>query len=98
MSGSLRQAAGSATLMYVSALAMSGVAVLLSVALPPAERGLLVATTTSATVGVAVGGLSLETFLLAQGRQWLDETAGRRSLAIYVATVPLAAARSAAAE
>lgn len=92
LSGSVRQAAGSATLMYLAALAMSGVAILLSVALPPAERGLLVATTTSATIGVAVGGLSLETFLLAQGRQWLDETAGRRSLAIYVATVPLTAA------
>ncbi|MDO3700855.1 hypothetical protein Q3W71_04080 [Micromonospora sp. C28SCA-DRY-2] len=89
--GSVRQAAGSATMMYLSALAMSGVAILLSVALPPAERGLLVATTTSATIGVAVGGLSLETFLLAQGRQWLDETAGRRSLAIYAGTVPLTA-------
>ncbi|MBM0256419.1 hypothetical protein [Micromonospora sp. 4G55] len=90
--GSVRRATGSATLMYVSALAMSGVAILLSVALPPTERGLLVATTTSAATGVAVGGLSLETFLLAQGRQWLDESAGRRSLAIYTATVPLTAA------
>ena len=90
--GSVRRVAGSATVMYVSALAMSGVAILLSVALPPAERGLLVATTTSATIGVAVGGLSLETFLLAQGRQWLDGAAGRRSLAIYAATVPLTAA------
>ncbi|WP_346536172.1 hypothetical protein [Micromonospora sp. DPT] len=90
--GSVRRATGSATLMYVSALAMSGIAILLSVALPPTERGLLVATTTSAATGVAVGGLSLETFLLAQGRQWLDESAGRSSLAIYTATVPLTAA------
>lgn len=87
----VRRAFGSATLMYLSALAMSGVAILLSVALPPAERGLLVATTTSATTGVAVGGLSLETFLLAQGRRWLDDLAGRRSLLVYVATVPLTA-------
>ncbi|WP_181549027.1 hypothetical protein [Micromonospora saelicesensis] len=86
-----RRVVGSATMMYLSALAMSGVAILLSVALPPAERGLLVATTTSATIGVAIGGLSLETFLLAQGRRWLDEVAGRRSLVIYVATVPLTA-------
>ncbi|MEV4494100.1 hypothetical protein AB0J84_00075 [Micromonospora arborensis] len=86
-----RRVVGSATMMYLSALAMSGVAILLSVALPPAERGLLVATTTSATIGVAIGGLSLETFLLAQGRQWLDVAAGRRSLVIYVATVPLTA-------
>ncbi|MEH0933655.1 hypothetical protein [Micromonospora psammae] len=89
--GSVRQVTGSATLMYVAALAMSGVAILLSVALPPAERGLLVATTTSAATGVAVGGLSLETFLLAQGRQWLDERAGRRSLVLYLATVPVTA-------
>ncbi|MGC4755999.1 lipopolysaccharide biosynthesis protein [Micromonospora trifolii] len=87
----MRRVVGSATMMYLSALAMSGVAILLSVALPPAERGLLVATTTSATIGVAIGGLSLETFLLAQGRRWLDEVAGRRSLVIYVATVPLTA-------
>ncbi|MEU4713361.1 hypothetical protein AB0F73_06850 [Micromonospora purpureochromogenes] len=92
LGGSVRRATGSATLMYVSALAMSGIAILLSVALPPTERGLLVATTTSAATGVAIGGLSLETFLLAQGRQWLDESAGRRSLAIYTATVPLTAA------
>ncbi|GAA0402881.1 lipopolysaccharide biosynthesis protein [Micromonospora gifhornensis] len=91
LGGPVRRMADSATMMYVSALAMSGVAILLSVALPPSERGLLVATTTSAAIGVAVGGLSLETFLLAQGRQWLDETAGRRSLAVYLATVPLTA-------
>lgn len=87
----LRRALGSATVMYISALAMSGFAIVLSVALPPNERGLLVATTTSATVGVAIGGLSLETFLLAQGRQWLEERSGLRSLVIYLTTVPLAA-------
>ncbi|MDG4772607.1 hypothetical protein [Solwaraspora sp. WMMD792] len=87
----IRRAVGSATVMYVAALAMSGFAILLSVALPPAERGLLVATTTSATVGVAVGGLSLETFMLAQGSDWLRERSGRRSLAVYAATVPLSA-------
>jgi hypothetical protein len=96
-SGGLRELprlAGSATAMYVAALGMSGVAILLTVALPPHERGLLVATTTSATIAVAVGGLSLETFLLAQGRGWLLETTGRRSFAIYAATVPLSAVLS----
>ncbi len=87
----LRRALQSATLMYLSALAMSGLAILLSVALPPDQRGLLIATITSATVGVAIGGLSLETFLLAQERSWLDETAGKRSLALYGATVPISA-------
>ncbi|HKS98982.1 MAG TPA: hypothetical protein VJT31_05565, partial [Rugosimonospora sp.] len=90
----LRRLAGSATAMYVAALGMSGVAVLLTVALPPHERGLLVATTTSATVAVAVGGLSLETFLLAQGRGWLREVAGRRSFLVYAATLPLSAVLS----
>ena len=87
----LRRAFRSATLMYLSALAMSGLAILLSVALPPSQRGLLIATITSAAVGVAIGGLSLETFLLAQGRPWLDETAGKRSLVLYGATVPTSA-------
>jgi hypothetical protein len=87
----LRRAFQSATLMYVSALAMSGLAILLSVALPPDQRGLLVATITSAAVGVAIGGLSLETFLLAQGGSWLAEAAGLRSLVLYSATVPISA-------
>ncbi|HLL64492.1 MAG TPA: hypothetical protein VK453_01965 [Micromonosporaceae bacterium] len=86
----MRQLAGSATVAYLAVLAMSGIAILLTVALPPGERGLLVATTTSAAVGAAIGGLSLETFLLAQGRRWLDQ-AGRRSLTLYLGTVPLAA-------
>ncbi|MFG1868655.1 hypothetical protein [Micromonospora arborensis] len=90
--GVVRRLFGSATVMYFVALAMSGIAILLSVALPPTERGLLVATTTSATVGVAVGGLSMEAFLLAQGRRWLEGLAGRRSFAIYLGTVPLSAA------
>jgi hypothetical protein len=90
----LPRLAGSATAMYVAALAMSGFAILLTVALPPYERGMLVATTTSATLAVAAGGLSLETFLLAQGRGWLLETAGRRSFAVYAATVPLSAGLS----
>lgn len=82
---------GSATVMYMVALGMSGLAVLLTVALPPPERGLLVATTASATMGVATGGLSMETFLLARGRAWLAGHAGRRSAAIYAGTVPLSA-------
>jgi hypothetical protein len=92
MTALVKRLFASATMMYVAALAMSGLAILISVALPPHERGLLVATTTSATVGVAVGGLSIETFLLARGRAWLQERAGRRSLALYAATVPLSAA------
>jgi hypothetical protein len=87
----VRRLLTSATVMYMAALAMSGLAVLLTVFLPPGERGLLVATTASATIAVAVGGLSMETFLLARGRAWLDG-AGRRSAALYASTVPLSAA------
>lgn len=77
--------------MYVLALGVSGLAVLGTVFLPTAERGFLVATTASATIGVAIGGFSIETFFLAQGRRWLDATAGARSFLIYLATIPLSA-------
>lgn len=87
----LRGATGSATFMYMLALAMGGAAVVLTVFLPPVERGSLVATTASATIGLAVGGLSLETFLLAQGRPWLERTASLESLGIYLSTLPLSA-------
>jgi hypothetical protein len=86
-----RRLATGATGMYVLSLAMSGVAVLVTVLLPPSGRGALVATTTSAAIAVAIGGLSLETFFLAQGRAWLDAHASLRSLAVYCATMPLAA-------
>jgi hypothetical protein len=92
MTALVKRLFNSATMMYVAALAMSGFAILVSVALPPHERGLLVATTISATVGVAIGGLSIETFFLARGRAWLQDRAGRRSLAVYATTVPLSAA------
>jgi hypothetical protein len=92
MTALVKRLFNSATMMYVAALAMSGFAILVSVALPPHERGLLVATTTSATVGMAIGGLSIETFFLARGRAWLQDRAGRRSLAVYATTVPLSAA------
>lgn len=87
----LGSVAAGATSLYVVALAMSGFAIVLSVYLPPDQRGAFVATTTSATVGVAVGGLSLETFVLAQGRAWLERTASWQSVAVYGSTVPLSA-------
>lgn len=87
-----RRLLSSATLMYMLALAMGGAAVLLTVFLPPGERGSLVATTTSATIGVAVGGLSLETFFLAQGRSWLEASSSLQSFLVYFTTVPLSAA------
>jgi hypothetical protein len=87
----LRNAVQSATFSYMVALAMGGAAVVVSVFLPPTARGNLVATTTGATIGLAVGGLSLETFLIAQGRAWLEDRAGQQGLVVYLSTIPLSA-------
>jgi hypothetical protein len=43
------------------------------------------------SVGVAIGVLSIETFFLARGRAWLQDRAGRRSLAVYATDVWLLA-------
>ncbi|MEK8107823.1 hypothetical protein NKG94_27540 [Micromonospora sp. M12] len=73
--------------LYIGALGLTGLAAVLSVALPPAERGELSANMVSATLGAAVGGLSLDTFLLSRpggwvfsrGRSWILAMLGPRS-------------------
>ncbi|GAB3072795.1 polysaccharide biosynthesis C-terminal domain-containing protein [Micromonospora schwarzwaldensis] len=57
--------------LYLAALALTGLAALLSVTLPAAERGELAATMVSATVGAALGGLSVDTFLLSRPAGWI---------------------------
>jgi MFS family permease len=57
--------------LYLGALGLSGCAALVSVALPPAERGELAATIASATLGAAIGGLSVDTFLLSRPSGWV---------------------------
>jgi hypothetical protein len=56
---------------YMAALAMTGCAAVVSVALPATERGELAATIASATLGAAVGGFSVDTFLLSRPAGWI---------------------------
>jgi hypothetical protein len=57
--------------LYIAALGLSGLAALLSIALIPAERGELVASMAGATLGSAIGGLSIDTFLMSRPRGWV---------------------------
>ncbi|MGB2567552.1 hypothetical protein ACPFP2_03745 [Micromonospora citrea] len=58
-------------LLYLAALGLTGLAAVVSVTLPAAERGELAANMVSATLGAAVGGLSLDTFLLSRPAGWI---------------------------
>jgi hypothetical protein len=62
---------------YLAALGFSGCAALVSVALPPAERGELAACIASATLGAAIGGLSIDTFLLSRPAGWVVSRGAR---------------------
>ncbi|TDC36594.1 hypothetical protein E1211_12910 [Micromonospora sp. 15K316] len=57
--------------LYIAALGLTGLAALVSVTLPAAERGELAANMVSATMGAALGGLSLDTFLLSRPAGWI---------------------------
>ncbi len=57
--------------LYLAALGLTGLAALVSVTLPAAERGELAANMVSATVGAALGGLSVDTFLLSRPAGWI---------------------------
>ncbi|MGK5738664.1 lipopolysaccharide biosynthesis protein [Micromonospora sp. URMC 103] len=57
--------------LYIAALGLTGLAAVVSVTLPAAERGELSANMVSATLGAAVGGLSLDTFLLSRPAGWI---------------------------
>ncbi|BCB79101.1 hypothetical protein GCM10022251_19260 [Phytohabitans flavus] len=56
---------------YMAALGFTGCAAVVSVALPAAERGELAASMASATLGAAIGGLSVDTFLLSRPAGWI---------------------------
>lgn len=58
--------------LYLAALGLSGCAALVSVALPPAERGELAASIASATLGASIGGMSVDTFLLSRPSGWVS--------------------------
>ncbi|MEU5786899.1 hypothetical protein ABZ754_04100 [Micromonospora purpureochromogenes] len=57
--------------LYLAALGLTGLAAVTSVTLPAAERGELAANMVSATLGAAIGGLSLDTFLLSRPAGWV---------------------------
>ncbi|WBC14313.1 hypothetical protein O7600_24900 [Micromonospora sp. WMMA1998] len=57
--------------LYLAALGLTGLAAVVSVTLPAAERGELSANMVSATLGAAVGGLSLDTFLISRPAGWV---------------------------
>ncbi|MEU7753378.1 hypothetical protein [Micromonospora sp. NPDC049171] len=75
--------------LYIGALGLTGLAAVLSVALPPAERGELSANMVSATLGAAVGGLSLDTFLLSRPGGWVFSRGRPWVLAMLAASVLL---------
>lgn len=78
--------------LYVGALALSGGAALVSVALPAAERGQLVSTIAGATLGSAIGGFSIDTFLLSRPVGWVLSRGQRWILAMSVVCLLLSAA------
>jgi O-antigen/teichoic acid export membrane protein len=57
--------------LYIGALGLSGLAALGTIALVPDERGQLVVSITGATLGAAVGGLSIDTFVMSRVKGWV---------------------------
>ncbi|WP_246278137.1 hypothetical protein [Phytohabitans rumicis] len=77
---------------YMGALGLSGCAALVSVGLPPTERGELAASIASATLGAAIGGLSVDTFLLSRPGGWVFGRGPRWILSLLVGCLILSAA------
>ncbi|MGN9808278.1 lipopolysaccharide biosynthesis protein [Micromonospora sp. BQ11] len=81
--------------LYLVALALTGLAAVVSVTLPAAERGELSANMVSATLGAAVGGLSLDTFLLSRPAGWIFSRGRAWILTMFGASVLLSAVAAA---
>ncbi|TDB74529.1 hypothetical protein E1165_14320 [Micromonospora sp. KC723] len=82
-------------LLYLAALGLTGVAAVVSVTLPAAERGELAANMVAATLGAAVGGLSLDTFLLSRPAGWVTARGRAWVLAMLGVSVLLSGAAAA---
>jgi hypothetical protein len=82
--------------LYMSALALSGVAAVWSVALPAAQRGYLVACIVGGTLGAAIGSFSIDTFLLSRPEGWVLDRGRWWVLCLLAGSVGLAAAGAAA--
>lgn len=76
----------------MGALGLSGGAALVSVALPAAQRGELVATMAGGTLGSAIGSFSIDTFLLSRPTGWVLSRGGRWIAAMAVTCLALSAA------
>lgn len=79
----------------MAALGFTGCAAVVSVALPAAERGELAASIASATLGAAIGGFSVDTFLLSRPAGWIFSRGPWWMLALLGACLALAAAAAA---
>ncbi|MEU4482418.1 hypothetical protein AB0F68_30795 [Micromonospora sp. NPDC023966] len=77
--------------LYVAALGLTGLAALVSVTLPAAERGELAANMVSATMGAALGGFSMDTFLLSRPAGWIMSRGRHWVLAILGVSLGLTA-------
>jgi hypothetical protein len=75
----------------LAALALSGVATVISVALPATERGFLSASVVSATLGAALGSFSIDTFLLSRPSGWVLYRGWRWVLILVASSVALSA-------
>ncbi|MEV4630449.1 hypothetical protein AB0J90_29715 [Micromonospora sp. NPDC049523] len=75
--------------LYIAALGLTGLAAVVSVTLPAAERGELAANMVSATLGAAIGGLSLDTYMLSRPGGWVFSRGRNWVLAILAASVVL---------
>jgi hypothetical protein len=78
--------------LYMAALGLSGLAAVCSIALAPAERGLLVASMAGATLGSAIGGISIDTFLMSRPKGWVWGSGAPWVLAIVFGCVLLSGA------
>lgn len=75
----------------MGALGLTGCAAVVSVALPAAERGELAAAMASATLGAAIGGFSIDTFLLSRPAGWIFARGPWWMLAFLAGCLALAA-------
>ncbi|MGC4748933.1 hypothetical protein ACLQ28_25225 [Micromonospora sp. DT201] len=75
--------------LYIAALGLTGLAALVSVTLPATERGELAANMVSATMGAALGGFSIDTFLLSRPGGWIISRGRRWILGILALSLVL---------
>jgi putative polysaccharide biosynthesis protein len=78
--------------LYIAALGMSGLAAIGTIVLAPAERGQLVVSITGATLGSAIGGLSVDTFVMSRAKGWVWGRGAAWIAAIAAGCVLLSAA------